>query len=300
MNLVVGATGMVGGEVCRLLAAMGKPVRALVRPAAEPAKVANLKSLGIEIVEGDLRDRASLDRACRGATAVITTASSMPFSWNPPENTIETVDLHGQIGLIDAARAAEVAHFISISFTPDANFPLRNAKRTVEAHLRQSGLTYTILRSSYFLEVWLSPAVGFDAANATMQIYGAGHNKISWIALSDVAQFAVASLDNPVARNATIALGGPEALSPLEVIRIFDQIGGRSFTVQHVPVEAIRAQQTAAPDQMQQSFAGLMLCYAAGDPIDMRATLQAFPIQLTSVKDYAQRVLSTRMEEPGA
>jgi uncharacterized protein YbjT (DUF2867 family) len=150
------------------------------------------------------------------------------------------------------------------------------------------------------MEVWFSPAVGFDAAKATVQIYGEGHNKISWIALSDVARFAVASLDHPAARNATIALGGPEALSPLEAVRIFEEIGGRPFTVQHVPVEAIQTQQTDASDQMQQSFAGLMLCYAAGDPIDMRATLHAFPIQLMAVKDYAKRVLSTRMEERGA
>lgn len=300
MNLVVGATGLVGSEVCRLLAAAGKPVRALVRSTADPAKVKNLKGRGIEIVEGDLGDRASLHRACRGVTAVITTVSSMPFSWNPPENTIDTVDLHGQISLIDVARESGVSRFIYVSFTPDADFPLRNAKRAVEAHLQQSGLTYTILRPSYFMEVWFSPAVGFDAAKATVQIYGTGHNKISWIALSDAARFAVASLDHPAARNATIALGGPEALSPLEAVLIFEEIGGRPFTVQHVPVEAIQAQQTAALDEMQQSFAGLMLCYAAGDPIDMRATLQAFPIQLTSVKDYAQRVLSTRMEERGA
>jgi uncharacterized protein YbjT (DUF2867 family) len=293
MNLIIGATGLVGGEVCRLLAAAGQPVRALVRPTADPAKVAQLTSLGIAIVEGDLRDRASLDRACRGTTAVITTATAAPPAWNPPENTFETVDLHGQIGLIDAARAADIARCIYVSFTMDADFPLRNAKRAVEAHLQQSGLTYTILRPSYFMEAWLSPAVGFDFPNAKATIYGQGHNPISWISLSDVARFAVLCLDNPAARNATFELGSPEALSPLEVVRLFEAVGGRPFEVQHVPEEALRAQLAGASDSLQQSFAGLMLCYAAGDPIDMRATLQAFPLQLTSVRDYARRVLTT-------
>ncbi|HEU5098751.1 MAG TPA: SDR family oxidoreductase [Roseiflexaceae bacterium] len=293
MNLVVGATGLVGGEVCRLLAAAGKPVRALVRPTAEPAKVTNLAGLGIEIAEGDLRDRASLERACRGVTAVITTASATPPAWHPPENTLETVDLDGQISLIDAARAAGVAHVIYVSFTMDADFPLRNAKRSVEQHLKQSGLTYTILRPSYFMEAWLSPLVGFDFPHARATIYGQGHNPISWISLYDVVRFAVACIDHSAARNTTLELGGPEALSPLDVIRLFEEIGGRPFEVQHVPEAALRAQLAGAADALQQSFAGLMLCYAAGDPIDMRATLQAVPLQLTSIQDYARRVLTT-------
>ena len=115
----------------------------------------------------------------------------------------------------------------------------------------------------------------------------------SWISLQDVAQFAVASLDNPVARNATLELGGPEALSQLQAVQIFEEVGGRAFELQHVPEEALEEQEKAATDPMQQSFAGLMRCYAQGDPIDMRETLKAFPVQLTSVRDYAQRVFGT-------
>jgi uncharacterized protein YbjT (DUF2867 family) len=293
MNLVVGATGLGGGEMCRLLAAVGQPVRALVRPTAEPAKVMHLTGLGIDIAQGDLRDRASLERACRGVTAVISTASATPPAWHPPQNTIETVDWHGQIGLVDAARAAGVAHLTYISFTMDADFPLRNAKRSVEQQLKQSGLTYTILRPSYFMEAWLSPLVGFDIPHTRATIYGQGHNPISWISRSDVARFAVACLDHRAARNTTLELGDPEALSPLDVVRLFEAIGGRPFEIQHVPEAALQAQLAGAADALQQSFAGLMLCYAAGDPIDMRMTLQAFPLQLTSVKDYAQRVLTT-------
>ena len=151
-------------------------------------------------------------------------------------------------------------------------------------------MVYTILRPSFFMEVWLSPAVGFDAANAKAAIYGDGSKPLSWIALGDVASFAAASLENAAARNATLELGGPEALTPLQVVKIFEQANGRTFDVQFVPAEALAAQQAAAADPMQQSFTGLMRCYAAGDPIDMRATLKAFPVTLTSVRDYATRV----------
>jgi uncharacterized protein YbjT (DUF2867 family) len=186
-----------------------------------------------------------------------------------------------------------VQHFVYTSFTMELDFPLHNAKRSMEKHLKDSGLAYTILRPGYFMQVWLSPAVGFDAANAKAQVYGSGENPISWISYPDLAEFALQSLDNPAARNATLPLGGPEALSQLEMIRVFEKVGGKPFEVQHVPVEALEEQQKGATDPMQQSFLGLMRCYAAGDPIDMRETLKAFPVQLTSVRDYANSVLVT-------
>lgn len=294
MNLVVGATGRLGSEICRRLAAAGKPVKALVRARADQTKVDELKSHGVEPEEGDLRDCASLEAACQGVTAVISTASSMPFSYQPGENDIQTVDLEGSTDLIAAARAADVQHFVYTSFSGniDLDFPLRDAKRAVEQRLRDSGLTHTILRPSYYTEVWLTPRLGLDFINAKARVSGSGENPISWISLYDVAHFAVESLHNPAARNATLALGGPEALSPLEVIGIFEEVGGRSFEVEHVPEEALEEQQKAAMDPMAQSFAGLMRCYAQGDSIDMQQTLKAFPLQLTSVRDYAERVLA--------
>ena len=288
MNLVVGATGLLGTEICRLLAATGKSVRALARPTSDGSKVAQLEERGIEVVRGDLKDRSSLDAACRGVSAVISTASSTLS--RQEGDSIQTVDLEGQLNLIDAARAANVNHFVLISFPHiDIEFPLQAAKRTVENHLKSSGLTYTILQPTDFMEVWLSPALGFDAANAKAQIYGSGENKISWVSYKDVAQFAVASLDNSEARNAVIELGGPEALSPLEVVEIFEEVGGRKFDVQHVPEEALEAQRESAGDPLQQSFAALMLFYARGSIIDMHETLRKFPLRLTTVRDYAQR-----------
>ncbi len=292
-TLIVGATGMVGMEICKRLAGQGQAVRALVRPTANPEKVQALKALGVETVTGDLRQAASLARACQGVTTVITTASSMPFAYQPGENDIRTTDLNGELSLIDEAKAAGVRHFIYTSFSHnmDLDFPLRNAKRAVERHLKESGMVYTILRPGYFMEVWLSPAVGFDAANGKATIYGDGSQRLSLIAAGDVAAFAAASVENPAARNATLELGGPEALTPLQVVKLFEAAQGRTFDVQFVSAEALRAQQLAASDPMMQSFSGLMRCYAAGDPIAMVGMLRAFPLKLTSVKEFAQALL---------
>ena len=89
MILVVGATGLVGSEICGQLAARGKQVRALVRATADPAKVDRLRALGAEITVGDLRDANSLQAACRGANAVITTTTGIfdatPQLFNGPD-----------------------------------------------------------------------------------------------------------------------------------------------------------------------------------------------------------------------
>ena len=122
MNLIVGATGMLGSEVCRRLTAAGKPVRALVRATSDQAKVDRLKGYGVELVQGDLHDPASLAAACRGAAAVICTASSMPFSYKPGENDIQSTDTMGVIGLIDAASRRRAAFHLHVVHHGD-HFP---------------------------------------------------------------------------------------------------------------------------------------------------------------------------------
>ncbi len=292
MILVVGATGMVGSEICRLLKVKGLPARALVRSSSERSKVARLEELGAQVVEGDLRDPRSLEMACRGVSTVITTASSMPFAYAPGDNTPMTTDQDGALALVAVAAAAgRVRHLVYTSFPPmPVPFPLQDAKRAVEAALRGSGLTHTILQPTMFMEVWLSPAVGFDYAGRKATVFGAGENPISWISYLDVARFAVASLDNEAARNATLVLGGPEALSRCEVVRLFEERTGARFEVTSVPVKQLEAQLAAATDPMQKSFAALMLSCALDRPIDMTGVLRAFPMKLRTLREYAASV----------
>lgn len=286
MILVVGATGLLGGEICHLLAKQGKPARALVRGSSDPGKVAQLRDLGVEIVQGDLKHAASLHAACRGATVVVSTASSMLSRQGG--DSIDSVDRQGQLDLIDAAGKAGVRQFVLISFPDiDISFPLQSAKRIVENRLQHGPMTYTILQPTCFMEIWLSAALGFDPAHGSARIYGTGHNKLSWISFFDVAQFTVAAVGNPQVSNVTIKLGGPEALSQFEVVQMAEQLTGKAITVQNVPDDALRAQQTAAVDPLQQSMAALMRYCARGDAIEMSETLRTLRIPwLKSVREY--------------
>jgi len=292
MTLVVGATGMVGIEICRLLSAAGQPIRALVRATSAPDKVDKLKAMGATVILGDLRDAGSLKAACHGVQAVVTTASAMPFAYEAGSNTPQSTDEDGYLSLVTIALDAGVQRFVYTSFPPLApTFPLQDAKRAVEKALHASGLVYTILQPTYFAEIWLSPAGGFDYPNRRATIYGTGDNAISWVSFLDVAQFAAASVNNPKARNATFELGGPHGVSPSDVVRIFERVAGKAFDVTHVPVEALRAQLAGASDPMQKSYAGLMLGYASHTSIEMADTLKIFPLRLRSVDEYAKSVM---------
>lgn len=293
MNLVIGATGMVGGEVCRLLRITDKLVRAMVRKTSSADKVKKLHELEVQVVHGDLRDRSTFAAALRGVSCVIATSSSMPFSYIPGENDIRSVDSEGMMNFIDAAAASGVSHFIYTSFSGNMNldFPLHAAKRKVEKHLMLSGMTYTILRPSCFMEVWLTAAVGFDPANGQVQLCGVGDKPVSYISYRDVARFAVECVNHPAARNAVLELGGPEALSQLQAIKLFKEINDRQIAVQSTPEQALLSQLQDATDPMQKSFAGLMLCVAKGDSINMSALLRTFPLKLTSVHEYIRSVV---------
>jgi len=292
VNLVVGATGMLGGQIVHRLVGSGKPVKALVRTTAAPASVEDLKALGVDVVEGDLRDPASLTGACQGVATVISTATAI--SGRQPGDSISEIDLGGQRNLVDAAGASGVRHLIYTSFSGNLRTPepLGDSKRAVERSLMDSDVGYTILRPTYFMEGWLSPFLGFDYPNAQARIYGSGRNPISWISMRDVAEFAARCVDNPDARAKVLELGGPEPLSPLAVVRIFEESGGRPFTVEHVPEDVLSAQLEQADNDVSKSVMGLMLDYAHGDAKDMTEVLGAFPIRLTAVRDYATRVLA--------
>ena len=151
MILVAGASGRLGNRVARLLLARGTPVRAMSR---DVSRLAELTRLGAEPVAADLRDPASLARACENVEKVV--AAAHAFTGTGDNNPV-SVDDAGNRHLIDACRNAGVEHFVFTSVhgaRPDHPLDFFRIKFRVEEYLRTSGLSYGILRPSAFMEFW--------------------------------------------------------------------------------------------------------------------------------------------------
>jgi uncharacterized protein YbjT (DUF2867 family) len=237
MILVVGATGHLGGLITRRLLAQGQPVHILTRA---HSAYQLLEQAGARPVFGDLKDRASLDAACAGADVVITTATAVQRGGS---DSLQTVDTDGNRNLIDAAQAAGVKQFIFVSalgVNIDNPVPIFQAKARSEAHLRASGLPYTILAPPAFMEVWIPMVVlGPLQSGQPVSLIGEGQRKHSLISVNDVAAFATAAIGHPAAINQHLVIGGPEAFSWRDVVAMCERVLGCRIQVESLPSGSI-------------------------------------------------------------
>ncbi len=133
--LVTGATGTLGRCVVASLKARGQAVRAFVRGAG---------GVEADVVQGDLTDNRSVADAVAGVDAIVHCATAFE-----PDNAS---DLAGARHLIDAAavHGAPCLVYVSIIGIDGSGFSYFQGKRQVEAMIEQSGLAYSILRTTQF------------------------------------------------------------------------------------------------------------------------------------------------------
>ena len=287
--LIVGATGELGQAIGRRLTVAGHSVSGLVRPGSP--KEAALRAMGVEVRSGDLRDAASVEAACQGMDAIVSTATAVTSGGTG--NSLVAVDGAGQARLIEAARRQCARRFVFVSASPkySERCPLIFQKRATERLLGSSGLDHVILQPSFFMDVWFSPALGWDLAAGKAQVFGAGSAPISFIALDDVAAAAVASVEASTIPFREIPLGGPEAISPRRAVEIIETAVGRKFKVTTLPGFVPRFASVALR-AFNPKLASLMALGAetlTGDAIDLTRARSLAGLRLTPLAEWATR-----------
>jgi NADH dehydrogenase len=287
--LVVGATGTLGRKVTRTLLAGGEQVRAMTRIVANAD---GLKALGAQPIRADLRDVDSMEFALRGVTAVVASAHSI---LGRGENSSEIVDDLGHRTLIDMARGAGVEHFIYTSVigaSVDHRVDFWQRKARVENYLRESGLTYTIVRPASFIEMHAYELIGKAVLTGKrVVLFGSGNNPRNFVAAEDVAKVIAGALKVPSLRGETIEVGGPENLTTNEVVRTFERLSGNKAKVTHVPLTVARTMSHV----MRPTHPGLSRIMKIAvvnettdqsfDPSLMRSRI---PVTLTRLEDWAR------------
>ena len=242
MILVTGGTGFIGAKVVHALRAEGRDVRCLVR---KPEKAGTLKAWGSEVVQGDVTDAASLQRAADGCDAVVHLVAIIAGR----RAEFERVMVQGTRDLIAAAEEAGVRRFLLMSaLGTDAQskdlVPYYWAKWEMEQALNASGLEHVIFRPSFVFgrdggvlpmfvrQVRWSPVT---------PVVGDGERRLQPVWVEDVAAYFAKAVDLAGAANRTFELGGPEVVTWNELYERIARVLGKRRARLHLPVPFVRA-----------------------------------------------------------
>jgi uncharacterized protein YbjT (DUF2867 family) len=225
--LVTGAAGQSGSAVLREFAQHQNPVRALVRNRASARALHALPN--IEVVEGDMLRPDTLDAALDGVDRALMISSAN-------QQMVET-----QCAFIDASRNAGVRHIIKFSgaesgigFDPE-KFRFTRMHEQIERYLEGSGLAWTHLRPSQFMQVFLREVPTIKAKNALF--LPLENIKLSPVDVEDIAKAAYALLrDGGVHEGKSYDMTGPEALTMTEIAERISAAIGRTIRYVNVSV----------------------------------------------------------------
>lgn len=232
MIATTGAHGQLGGRIVQELSRRGSPFRAISRREGNPA------IRHASFMRADFDDRPSLEHAFEGVTRLLIVSTPDPNS----------LRIERQLRAIDAARFAGVEHVIYLSFLasdPAGPFPFAESHHATERALRDSGLAWTILRPSLYLDS-LSMIAEEIRADGVFRV-PAGEGRASFLSRDDVAAAAATVLAGPGRTGEVLPLTGTEAVSYGDVARLLSELTGRSI-----------AYVDEAPEQYRSRIAGSM------------------------------------------
>jgi NADH dehydrogenase len=235
--LVAGATGQLGRVITRKLLDSGVPVRALARNAEGLAVFAPRA----EIAAVDMRDLPGLTEACRGVDQIVATANNnMGQGATSPSRT----DLGNYQNLCAAARNTGVRRLVYVSYrgvAQDAPVDIFRIKWYIEDAIRRSGIPWVMLRPTAFMDIWIDQVVAKGIREkGVATIFGDGRNVANYIAVEDVAEFAVKVLARPEIVNEAIDVGGPSNVSQNDVATLVERRFKSGGKRRHIPVVAMR------------------------------------------------------------
>lgn len=240
MILLLGATGLLGGQVLRRMVDRSYPTRLLVRGSSDwkDASMQNLKQRGVDMSIADLNDKDAVMAALVDCTAVINLIGSMP-----PNNGVDMQQLHvtAMDNLVKAAQRRNVQRFIQVSCLgarADSQSEYLRTKAQSEKLVKDAEHYWTVFKPSYmfsaklfpFLDI-IMPLVKFRMC---MPVLGSGMNQIQPISVENVADCIVDSIYRKDCASQTYELGGPETYSMhefMEIIRDGLGIGGPTFNI---------------------------------------------------------------------
>jgi NADH dehydrogenase len=292
-TLIVGATGDVGSEAAKIAVEKGHHVKALVRNTSNRDKLGEAKNR-IEFVEGDMFDRASLERAMEGIEAVIISIR-LTEGEKKKGRTYQDVEYNGVKNVVESAKKKGIKKIIHVSaggVGPQCVSDMYQAKYQSEEAIRKSGIDYTIFRPSAMFK-------DFEAYHIPTVIKMGVTNKwpspidfhMSPLSHIDLAKCMVDALTNPTVLNKTLEIGGPDCITQAELLNMIAKEAGINTTyTEGVSKEELI--EMVKKDPQRSFFTVEMLKDFFNDKIlDFKIIDEIFGIKFQRVGDYIEKTV---------
>ncbi len=276
--LVTGATGQSGGATARHLLAKGWPVRAMTRkPDSDAAKA--LAKQGAEIVQGDLDDAASLEKALKGAWGVY----AVQNTW---EAGVEKEEVQGK-RLADVAKKVGVTHYVAASVASShrkTGIPHFDNKWRIEEHVRGHAFpSHVVIRPVFYMENFFLPSFLQGIQQGQLMAALDPKTKLQMIATDDIGQYGAAAFEHAAEWNGrAIDIAGDEKTMP-ETAAILGKALGRDMKFVQLPIAEVR--------KFSEDYALMLEWFdGVGYDVDIAATAKQYGIHPTSLAEWASRV----------
>jgi uncharacterized protein YbjT (DUF2867 family) len=236
MILVTGGTGFVGSNLIRRMRKEGLSVRALVR---NPDKAQTLKDLGVELAQGDIVDKASLEKASAGVERVVHLVGIIQEARGV---TFQDIHVEGTRNLLEAAKKAGVRHFFyqsALGTRSRAVSAYHKTKWEAEELVRASNIPYTILRPSLIYgpgDLFTVRVTEMIKLSPVLPIIGSGTSKIQPIFIDDVVACIVKAVTGDAFLNKTHEIGGPGQLTYEALFRAVSDALNIHRSSLHIPL----------------------------------------------------------------
>ena len=245
MLAITGATGEIGRRVADRLAGLGLAQRLIVR---DLARAPRLREAEIAVASS-YSDSIAMQHALTGIKTLFLVSARDRFGVAHMSAKIGVTPppydrLQQQIAAVDAAAASGVKHIVYLSImnaAPDATFILAHDHFHTEEHIRASGIAFTFLRSSLYMDNVPQCVSADDVIRAP-----AGEGRAAWVTRDDIADVAAAVMATASHEGHTYDVTGPEALTMAETAERLSAVLGRKITYQAQTPQEARATRTTS------------------------------------------------------
>lgn len=227
MILVTGAGGYVASHLLPRLKERNEAVRGLVRGAGSAAKVTQH---GFEAVQGDVTDRASVDRAMQGVTTLVHLAA---VNRDRGAVTIDAVNRQGTLNVVAAAQQAGVRHIVNViglGASPNRAEPLPRSQGAGLAAIQDSGIPHTVITPSVIFgrgDEFINTIAGLIRLAPILPVPGSGETLFHPIWVGDVVEGVMRALATPDRFQGVFPFGGPEVMTYNRIVATVAQVMGR-------------------------------------------------------------------------